>query len=100
MGDYLDNHKPIGANVRRLMIEFSSTLAVRSGSGTPMQNALNILAKPGGIAGNMREALRQTELALEAMKAAPDNPYGNDDEAIAGEILEELAKRELSRNTR
>lgn len=95
MGDYLDNHKPIGDNVRRLMIEFASTLAIRSGNGTPMENALSVLIKPGGLVDNMREALRQTELALDAMKSAPDNPYGDDDEVIAGAILEELAKREV-----
>jgi hypothetical protein len=42
-----------------------------------------------------REAEAWVEQALAAVKAAPGNPYGNDDEAIAGEILSQIEARKL-----
>jgi hypothetical protein len=41
-----------------------------------------------------REATAWVEQALAAVKSARDNPYGDDDEAIAGEILRQVEARQ------
>lgn len=93
MGKYLDGKKPMGENVRKLMIEWAAADAVHTGDGTPLGNALSSLQNPAGLSVLFREALEKVEQALATIKALPDNPYG-DDEAIAGEILRRLKERD------
>jgi hypothetical protein len=38
----------------------------------------------------LERAVANFDLAIEAVRAAPDNPYGNDEETIAAAILERL----------
>lgn len=35
--------------------------------------------------------------ALRIFKTAPDNPFGDDDEAIAGELLQKIEERQATR---
>ena len=42
------------------------------------------------------QAEEEMLLALQLVKAAPDNPYGDDDEAIAIAILEKIDTRRIN----
>jgi hypothetical protein len=68
-----------GPNVRKLIVHKMSLLMIPPGSKEPA-----------------RDATAWVEQAIAVVKTAPDNPYGDDDEAIAGAILEgiEAKKRE------
>ena len=88
MGKYLDKNAPMGPNVKRLLAHFTARIAIPPGGGFAAGIAL--LTTPGRLSEVSRMALRDVEKALEAIKAAPDNPYGDDDEVIAGAILERL----------
>ena len=54
----------------------------------------------GDIAGAAREAQAWVRQAIDAVKAAPANPYGDDDEAIAGEILRQIEERQNENQNR
>jgi hypothetical protein len=79
----------LGPNVRRLFFEFMSVEMIPHGSDNPLATGLASimkLAQPGnGIA---KRAEEKTTAAISAVKLSKDNPYGDDDEAIAQAILE------------
>lgn len=81
----------LGPNVKALMIRWASKLMVPDGGG--INDALGHLTNPALLKEKMREALDKTMTAIDAVKAAPDNPFGNDDEAIAGEILQKIRSK-------
>lgn len=88
----MDKPRP-GTNVKRLIIERMSTVAVQGGDGS-IGAVVAFLTSPVGLGPAAREATAWVATAIAAVKAAPDNPYGDDDEAIAGEILRQIeAKR-------
>ena len=82
-----------GPNVKRLIAHKMSLLMVPPGGG--LHTALAALTKPGNVGNVAREATDWVETAIAAVKAAPDNPYP-DDEVIAGEILRQIAVRDPS----
>lgn len=77
-----------GPNVRRLIAHKVALDAVPKGGG--MGDAIKFISTPGAIGDGLREAARWASAAIAAVKAAPGNPYGDDDEAIAGEILRQV----------
>jgi hypothetical protein len=83
-----------GPNVKRLITHKMSLIMVPAGSKDGLAAALNSLTRPGGIGDAAKEATAWVEQAIAAVKAAPDNPYGDDDEAIAGEILRGIWKKQ------
>lgn len=48
------------------------------------------LSDVAGMKASFRAAFAWADDAIAAVKAAPDNPYGDDDEAIAAAILDRL----------
>lgn len=78
----------LGPNVKKLMIHWASALMVPPGGG--IGDAIEHLINPALLKAGMREALNKTMTASNAVKAAPDNVYGDDDEAIAGDILRRI----------
>ena len=88
MGDYLDKNKPMGKNVKRLLAYKVSRDAIPNGGG--LGAGIDFLLNPERMKQVSREALGWIEQALFAVKSAPDNPYGDDDEVIAGAILSKL----------
>lgn len=89
-----------GPNVKKLIIRKMSLLMVPASTpkGKGMEMAVNALRKPGNIGATAREATAWVEAALEAVRSAPDNPYGDDDEAIAGEILRQIEEKKIQGN--
>jgi hypothetical protein len=53
------------------------------------------ITTPNRLTQVARESTGWVEQALAAVKSAPNNPFGDDDEAIAGEILGRLEERKL-----
>ena len=71
-----------GPNVRKLIVRKMTMLMVPDGSGIG-----DVVQKFNDIGRYAREATEWVEAAISAVKAAPGNRHGDDDEAIAGEIL-------------
>ena len=80
-----------GPNVKRLIIRTMSTLMIPSGGG--VVDGLRALSSSESVGKYAKEATKWVEDALMAVKTAPDNSYGNDDEAIAAEILRQIEER-------
>lgn len=85
----------IGPNVKRLIIRKMSLLAIPIGSGDDgFSLGLEALTNRGKFTSIAAEASDWVRKAVAVMKTAPDNPYGDDDEAIAGAILKGIEERE------
>ena len=80
-----------GRNVKKLIIRRMSMLMVPAGGS--FADGVNVLSASNGISTFAREATEWVNAAIDEVKAASDNPYGNDDETIAGEILRQIEKK-------
>ena len=81
----------IGPNVKKLIIHKMSLLMVPPKSD--FKHAVNQLIKPGNIGKMWKEAEEWVKEALQLVKDAPDSTY-NDDEEIAGIILEKIEEKQ------
>jgi len=89
---------PIGPNVKKLIARKMSSLAIPVGSGKEsFAKGLDVITSREKFLSIASQASDFVRRAIAELKTAPDNPYGDDDEAIAGEILkriEEVEKKE------
>lgn len=83
-------------NINRLIARKISIDAVPKGGG--FQDAIGFLMNPTAIYETAKRAKEWVGAAIQAVKDAPDNPYGDNDEVIAGVILEEIEKRNRHEN--
>jgi hypothetical protein len=81
----------MGPNVRKLVAAKMARDAVPPGGG--VGNAIRFLTTPGAVTDGARKAQEWVKAAIAAVKAAPDNPYGDDDEAIAAEVLRQIERK-------
>lgn len=79
------------SNVKRLVIEFMACLMVPPG-GT-VQSCLQNLTDHVRIKEMAKQAQADALAAIRLIKEAPDNPYGDDDEVIAGIILQKIEEK-------
>jgi hypothetical protein len=83
-----------GPNVTKLITKFIAREAVPPGGG--LASALEFF----GNAEQRKKVLDAAEAkaiqAIQLIKSAPDNPFGNDDEKIASGILEQIQERQLT----
>ena len=85
----------IGPNVRRLIAWKMALLAIPVGSGKDsFSRGLDVITNRGKFSSIASEASAWARAAIATMKTAPDNPYGDNDEAMAGAILEGIELRE------
>lgn len=77
-----------GPNVKKLICRKMAHLMVPDGAG--FADGIRELAEQGNVGRRAQQATAWAEEAIAAVKAAPDNPYGDDDEAIAGEIVRQI----------
>lgn len=85
-----------GPNVRKLIVEKMSLDAVPSGDG--LADAIAFISSSERIVAGAKAATAWVELVIRTVKEAPgDNPYGDDDEAIAGAFLRGLDERRAMR---
>jgi hypothetical protein len=80
-----------GPNVKKLIVHKLSLDAVPAGGG--LTSAIEFLSDPKRITDGARAATSWVETAIAAVKAAPGNTFGDNDEAIAGEILRQIDER-------
>ena len=80
--------RPQGPNVKKLAIRFMSKEAIPEGGG--LADGMKFLSDPERVTEAARRGVEQAFTAIDAIKAAPDNVYGEDDETIAAAILEAL----------
>jgi hypothetical protein len=86
--------RQIGPNVRRLIIRKMSLLVIPAGSGKDsLALGAEIFTDRNKFQSVALEASAFVQAAIDVMKTAPDNPYGDDDEAIAGAILKGIEER-------
>ena len=74
--------------VKELLAHFIALEAVPKGGS--FADGLDFLTNPDRRRQGLERAMSRLEAALAAVKSAPDNPYGDDDEAIAAEIIERV----------
>jgi hypothetical protein len=78
----------MGPNVKKLIIRKMSKDAIPDGGG--FEDGLAFLMNQDALTKTARHATEWVQKAIDAVKAAPDNPYGDDDEMIAEAILDEI----------
>lgn len=86
--------KVLGPNTKKLLAHFIALEAVPVGGG--LAAGLRFLKDPTLRDEGVARAKTKMQEALDIIKATHDNPYGNDEEAIAAAILERLDKKNLS----
>lgn len=89
----IDPNRPVGPNMRKLIANKMAVDAVPPGGG--IQAAIASL-KPELMRENWRNAFLWAVSAIMAVRSAPDNAFGLDEEVIAGEILKQIAERKAA----
>lgn len=88
----------IGPNVRRLIARKMSLLAIPAGSDKDsLALGVEMFTNRDKFQSIATDAAAWVRAAIDVMKTAPDNPYGNDDEAIAAAILRGVEGREKAK---
>lgn len=83
-----------GPNVTKLITKFIAREAVPPGGG--LASALEFFSNPEQRKQVLDSAEAKAIQAIQAIKSAPDNPFGNDDERIASELLAKIQERQLT----
>lgn len=81
-----------GPNVTKLIIKFVAREAVPPGGG--IAEGVEFLRNPERRKQILASAESKAILAIRLIKSAPDNPFGDDDENIAGELLNKIKERQ------
>jgi hypothetical protein len=79
--------RPIGPNVKKLIAARMSVLAIPPRSSNPLAAGIALLSNPAALASAGKQATAEILASIDAVKAAPDNTLGTDDEVIAAELL-------------
>ena len=77
--------RKLGPNAKRLLARFAARIAIPPGGG--IADGIEAIKN---LAEVTRRAVIQMDQAIAAVRAAPDNPYGEDEETIAGVILAQI----------
>ena len=85
------SNRQLGPNAKRLLAHFIAWEAVPRNGG--LADGLRFLSDPDARRRGLERAMSNTQTAIDLVKSAPDNPYGDDDEAIAAAILERVNRR-------
>ena len=81
-----------GANVTKFITKFIAREAIPSGGG--VASAVEFFKNPERRKQVLEAAETKAIQAIAIIKTTPDNPYGNDDELIAGELLKKIEEAE------
>jgi hypothetical protein len=65
--------------------------AIPEGGG--LADGVALFAEPNRLQQHMKSAIAWVEEAIRVMRTAPDNPWGDDEEILAGAILDEIERR-------
>lgn len=80
-----------GPYVKKLIARRIATLVIPKGGS--ITDALDFLMDKDKILATTRKATQEIEASIKLVKQSSDNPYGDDDEAIAKALLDGLEKR-------
>lgn len=83
--------RKLGPNAKRLMSYYMAKEAIPKGGG--FADGIAFLTNPERVRDVARDALKFVDAAVFLMRSAPDNPYGDDEEAICAAYLAELEKK-------
>ncbi len=83
----------LGPNMKRLMTKFAAKHAIPDGGG--FEDGLQLFTQPGKMMKCMNAGLKDAENAVDALRQAPDNEWGDDAEVLAGVILHRIEMEEL-----
>ncbi|MCK5018058.1 MAG: hypothetical protein KAS32_13460 [Candidatus Peribacteraceae bacterium] len=85
----MSEKRGLGPNMQKLL---ARVIAARThiSPGGGLQAGIDLLITPGKLGTASREALAWIDTALDVMRSAPDNPYGEDEEDLAEAILNEI----------
>lgn len=83
--------RKLGPNLKRLLAIVTAKIAIPPGGG--LADGMRVLTTPGAMVNAARQGLVQVDQMIAAVRSAPDNPYGDDEEIIAGAILAQLEER-------
>jgi len=86
-----------GPNVNKLIVCKMSIQGVPKDTPDPLRAVAEFFASTENLKEHAKEATEWVEQAILAVKLAPDNKWGNDDEAIAGEILRRIDEIKASK---
>jgi hypothetical protein len=81
----------MGPYAKKLLLARMAVLTVPEGGG--IADGLKFFADADHRHKIVAEAIEWTKQAIAVMKTAPDNPYGDDDEAIAKAILDQADEK-------
>jgi hypothetical protein len=85
-----------GPNVTKLIMKFVMREAIPTGGG--FADGIEFFMNPERRKQVLAKAEADAVEAIRLIKSAPDNSYGDDDEVIAGVILEKIAQKMATRN--
>lgn len=88
------SERKLGANLKRLLAMRVAREAIPPGGG--LGAGIDFLLNPERVKETTHKALEWCDQAIAAVRVAPDNPYGDDEETIAGVILEQVRRQELA----
>lgn len=86
----MDNDRKLGPNAKRLLSRLIARAAVPPGGG--LESSLRFFADTEHRHRVLEVAMGNLDASIALIRQAPDNPYGDDEEAIAAGILERLEK--------
>lgn len=86
--------KRLGTNTLWLIALRMSQLAIPPGTPNALAAGVHVLLDANKMMAIGKEATLWVKNAIAAVKAAPDNPYGDDDEVIATELRRQVTERE------
>lgn len=84
-----------GPNVKKLIAHKISLDAIPAGGG--FGDGLQFLLDKERLIATAKAATAWVSDAIALVKTTPNNPWGDDDEAIAGEILRQIDERKARR---
>lgn len=83
-----------GPNVTKLIIQFIASEAVPPDGS--LADAIEFFKNQEHQKRILAKAEAGALAAIQLIKTAPDNPYGNDDEVIAGALVEKIKERKAA----
>ena len=85
----------LGPNMKTLLTRVVARNAIPPGGG--MADAIDSIITPGKLSKISKKSLDWIDQAIQAIRSAPDNTYGDDEETVAGAILAQLEEVTKSR---
>lgn len=88
------NHRTFGPNMKQVLSLLAAGLAAKGGAKTSA-DYVALLADPKRHLALTKLTLHVANEMLRALRLAPDNVWGDDEETLAGVVLEKLKEREV-----